>query len=78
MAFDLKEKKYPINSINGEIVISTETAIRNSQIYKTRKLEEILLYIIHGILHLCGFDDHTKEQKKRMRQREQYILKQIA
>ncbi|MBM3248675.1 MAG: rRNA maturation RNase YbeY [Candidatus Omnitrophica bacterium] len=78
MAFDLKETKYPINSIIGEIVISTETAIRNSRIYKTNQSEELLLYIIHGVLHLCGFDDRTKEQIKRMRNQEQYILKKIT
>ncbi len=78
MAFDLKESKFPQRIINGEIVISTETAMRNAKIYDTGRFQEILLYIIHGILHLCGFNDKTKTQIQRMRQREQYILKRIV
>lgn len=78
MAFDLKDKKESKNIINGEIVISTETAIRNAKIYKTSYFEETLLYVIHGILHLCGFRDKTKKEIQRMRQREKYILKKIT
>ena len=78
MAFDLKDRKESKNIINGEIVISTETAIKNAKIYKTSHFEEILLYLIHGILHLCGFRDNTKREIQRMRQREQYILNKIT
>ncbi|HOX55026.1 MAG: rRNA maturation RNase YbeY [Candidatus Omnitrophica bacterium] len=78
MAFDLKDKNEHTSSINGEIVISTETAVRNSKIYKTKQYDELLLYVIHGVLHLCGFNDHKKQETKLMRKREQYILQKIS
>ena len=39
--------------------------------------EELVLYCIHGILHLCGHDDHTEEQRLTMRRREKILLRQI-
>lgn len=44
---------------HGEIVISAETAQRNAAEYQTSAEDEIRLYIVHGILHLMGFDDTT-------------------
>lgn len=40
--------------------------------------EELWRLVIHGVLHLLGYDDHAAAQKKRMRQTENKILKQLA
>jgi len=77
LAFDLKTKKESKKTIDGEIIISVETAARNAKIYKTSLNNEALLYLIHGVLHLCGYDDTTNKEKMSMRQREQYILGKI-
>ncbi|QDT31592.1 Endoribonuclease YbeY [Thalassoglobus polymorphus] len=61
--------------LDGELVISVETAIRESTTYQWDPLDELRLYIVHGLLHLCGYDDQTDSEKAIMRQREQAILK---
>jgi probable rRNA maturation factor len=35
---------------------------------------ELALYVIHGLLHLCGYDDHSNEEAGRMRARERHYL----
>jgi len=55
--------KNPENFL-GDIVISVDSAIKNSSTFRTTPKSEILLYLIHGILHLLGYKDKTKEEKK--------------
>ncbi len=45
------------NRLDGELVISAETAIRNANQYGWQPADELLLYVIHGTLHLVGFLD---------------------
>ena len=57
-----------------DIIISTDTALRNAKIFKTAPEYELNLYLIHGILHLLGYDDRTAKQKQLMRKKEkQYV-----
>jgi probable rRNA maturation factor len=51
---------------HGEIVISVEMARRNARRFHSSTGEEIQLYIIHGLLHLLGFDDKVPEQARQM------------
>ncbi len=62
----------------GELVISTETAVRVSHERGVDPWSELTLYVVHGILHLTGFDDHSPEDRLRMRAREQLILDQLG
>jgi len=39
---------------------------------------ELILYVIHGLLHLCGFDDHDKADLRNMRERERHYLAQLG
>ena len=80
LSFDLKEwKRRPDRSfdLTGEIVICPEAAQENAKVFKTSLEEEIILYIIHGILHLLGYDDHRRRDIRRMRQREKEIMKRL-
>jgi probable rRNA maturation factor len=56
--------------IGGEIVISAETARRNASAYRVTPLNELSLYLVHGLLHLCGYDDRSPREKRLMRRRE--------
>lgn len=60
--------------LQGDIVISVDAAVRNARIYKTALARELALYIIHGILHLHGYDDHGYAQTRKMRAREAKLL----
>jgi len=59
----------------GDLVISTETTIRQAKEYGVTVKEELLRLIVHGVLHLCGYD-HEKvpaKEAQRMRRRERAI-----
>lgn len=89
LAFDLKEDvlsaqrrsvsfKELKRAIIGEIIISTERAMAQAKTYQTTCRKELLLYIVHGILHLQGYDDHDPQKTARMRLKEQELLKLIC
>ncbi|MCX5705234.1 MAG: rRNA maturation RNase YbeY [Candidatus Omnitrophica bacterium] len=58
------------NKFIADIAVSTDTAIRNSKAYHTTPRQELLLYAIHGILHLIGYNDSTAPQRAIMRRKE--------
>ena len=60
--------------LEGEVVVSSDTALAQSREYGTSPEQELLLYVIHGVLHLVGFDDKTDEQLEQMRYAEQQYL----
>ena len=60
-----------------DIIISADTAKRNAKIYNNTLEKELVLYIIHGILHLTGYDDTTKSKAKIMEQKQEEILNKI-
>jgi probable rRNA maturation factor len=64
-----------ISGIDGEIYISLEEAHENARLYKTTPLEEITRLVIHGILHLLGFNDQEQEEKRKMKKIENNLVK---
>ncbi|MBD3426296.1 MAG: rRNA maturation RNase YbeY [Candidatus Omnitrophica bacterium] len=58
----------------GDIAISSDAAARNSGEYGLSFEEEISLYVIHGILHLLGYDDRTARKRAKMRKEEDALL----
>jgi probable rRNA maturation factor len=56
--------------LDGEIIASADTAIRNANEFGWPAADELLLYVIHGALHLIGFDDTTEELQAVMREAE--------
>jgi probable rRNA maturation factor len=51
---------------HGEIFISVQTAQRQAQTHRTSLAHELRLYLVHGLLHLHGFDDHDPAGRRRM------------
>jgi len=73
LAFDLSGQDNQ-NILLADIMISTQTAIKQALVFKTSREYELLLYVVHGILHILGFNDHTPAQIKLMRKKEsQYV-----
>jgi probable rRNA maturation factor len=60
---------------HGEIFVSAETARRQGWEFKTSTFDEIQLYIVHGLLHLLGFDDKTEAQARVMRKKQTQVLR---
>jgi len=73
IAFDYNAK----NKIRGEIYINVDAVKRNSVKYKVNLEDEIIRVMIHGVLHLTGYDDKTSEEKRRMRKLENQWLKKF-
>jgi probable rRNA maturation factor len=62
-------------SLDGEIVVSSDYAAREAVRYGWTTNDELLLYVIHGCLHLVGHDDTTPAGKQKMRDAEvKYLL----
>lgn len=68
---------FSYSSNTADIAISLDTAKRNAGAYNSPLKKEILLYIIHGILHLNGYDDTTPMKKTRMFKKQEEILQKI-
>ena len=59
----------------GDIVVSTETAHRMARAVGWTPRQELAYYIVHGVLHLTGYDDHTAADRRQMRARERAVMK---
>jgi len=59
----------------SEIIICPALAAANAGLYKISTEKEIILYVIHGILHLQGFKDHHSKDILQMRKMENKLLK---
>lgn len=63
---------------HGEIVVSAETALREARERRIEARSELCLYVVHGALHLKGFDDRTPRGRGRMRAEERRILGRLG
>lgn len=79
MAFPMREgKKLNLKEdVLGDVVISVETAKRQAKEFGKKLDEELTLYIIHGVLHLLGYEDTKPAKKKVMDQLQFSLLKQV-
>jgi probable rRNA maturation factor len=65
------------DSFDGEIFISVDDAFSNSKKYKVSLDNEIIRLVIHGILHLLGFDDKNKFDLKKMKKEENRLVSEF-
>ena len=70
ITFDYSQK--PV--ISGDLFISVDSVRENAVFYSTEFQEELHRVIVHGILHLIGYDDHTDADTAVMRSKENYYL----
>lgn len=60
--------------LEGEVIVSAEMAVSLAKKYQWSAEHELLLYVVHGLLHLCGYDDLSEDELQLMRKREQQIF----
>jgi rRNA maturation RNase YbeY len=63
-----------LQQIDGEIFISIDDALSNSKKFKVTLSDELVRLVIHGILHLLGYDDQNLTDKKIMKRLENKLL----
>ena len=71
LAFQFSEKP---NNIEGEIYINLDRASEQAQYYNVTFENELYRLITHGLLHLLGYNDDTKENRENMHELENYYL----
>jgi rRNA maturation RNase YbeY len=64
--------------IAGEVVVCVPEATRRAKEHGVPLERELLLYALHGLLHLCGYDDRTAQDFRRMHRTEDMILTQLG
>ena len=62
---------------HGEIFISAEMARRNARRFGNSLVRELRLYIVHGLLHLQGFDDREPRKARKMEALQRKILAKV-
>ncbi|HSH20054.1 MAG TPA: rRNA maturation RNase YbeY [Draconibacterium sp.] len=65
------------NIISGDLFISSERVKENAAQYGASFIMELYRVIFHGVLHLVGYNDKTENEKKIMREKEDYYLSEV-
>src|SRR5262245_22947842 len=76
LSFPLSEPRS--RKLQGELVIGAEVALAQATERGHDVKAELTLYVVHGLLHLCGYDDQDEADKKEMRQRERHYLAKLG
>jgi probable rRNA maturation factor len=64
--------------VHGEIFICTDDAIAQAREFRTSWQSELARYVIHGVLHLRGYDDIRAADRRKMKQEENRLLKEMT
>ena len=70
VSFDYSED----DTVTGEVYISIDNVKKNARNYEVSCENELIRVIIHGVLHICGYDDRTGIERNVMRRVENYWL----
>lgn len=73
ITFDLSDAARP-GVLHGDIAVSAETARRVARELGWQPRHELAYYVVHGILHLAGYDDHDPADRRAMRARERVLM----
>ena len=68
----------PFSALNGEIIASAELARRQAESLSIDPRAELLLYLVHGLLHLMGYDDRTRRAAREMHERTDALLEGVG
>ena len=72
LSFDLSESL--AGGIRGQIVICGEVAVRQARAHHSGPHRELMLYVVHGLLHLMEYDDGTEAEAEKMLARGEELL----
>ncbi len=79
LAFAMREAPHSSSSLLGDVVIAVPTAARQAKEGQRSLDEELTVLLVHGILHLCGYDhERSEKEARRMHRRERMILGSLA
>jgi probable rRNA maturation factor len=64
--------------INGELFVCVAVAVAQAQSFRTTWQSELVRYIVHGVLHLLGHDDHRPAVRTRMKREENRLVRLLS
>ena len=68
----------PGPNIHGEIFICVDEAVLQARMFGTSWQSEVVRYLVHGVLHLLGFDDSSAAARRKMKREENRLLREIT
>jgi probable rRNA maturation factor len=77
ITFDYADPQLP-SRLAGEIVVCLDVARSQARRFRTTWQAELVRYVAHGCLHLCGHDDHQPQARRRMKREENRLVRQLA
>jgi len=77
LSFSLTEPDSEADRVEGEVYIDLDTADERHEEFNTSFEREAYRYVVHGVLHLLGYDDQTESSQQTMRAREDQILSAV-
>jgi len=78
ISFDYRDNSLESNDVAAELIICPTVAIvEGSKRKNSSFVNEIVLYLVHGILHIAGENDLTQNERSRMRRKERQIMKKL-
>jgi probable rRNA maturation factor len=78
ITFDYSETGAADSDIFGEIFICIDQAVSQARRFRTTWQSELVRYIVHGLLHLCGYDDDRATSRREMKVAEDCLVRQLA
>lgn len=82
ITFDYAERETrnsePGTNLHGEIFICVDEAVNQARRFRTTWPAEVVRYLIHGVLHLLGHDDHRPAARRTMKRAENQLLRSLA
>jgi len=76
ITFPLSSSEEP--ALAGEVVVSAEMAVATALELRGEPHRELALYLVHGLLHLCGYDDSDDASSGAMKRRQEELLESVA
>ena len=68
----------PRPNLHGELFICVDEAIRQARRFRTMWQSELVRYVVHGVLHLLGHDDHRAADRRKMKREENRLVRLMA
>jgi len=79
LAFDLSEgPRAGGDDLAGEVIVNASLAVREAGERGREAADELLLYVVHGVLHLGGYRDDDEAARRRMRAAERAVMRKIG
>jgi probable rRNA maturation factor len=82
ITFDHSEKRKAKGGsqkqLNGELFICVDIAMAQAKEFDTSWQSELVRYVVHGVLHLCGYDDLKPDLRRKMKRAENRLLRRLA